>query len=164
MNNIIIILKDDYVKIILSIISYILIRFVKRFKLKDKINMKKEIIIILFIIYLQLLFNVVTYPTNEYGINNYNLFNEFKRYKIGSSLFIKNIIGNIVLFIPFGMFYKSYFNIKIISLIIITVLYSFIIEIIQLLIGRVFDIDDILLNLIGAIVGYYFSKNAYILR
>ena len=113
---------------------------------------------------MQLLFNVVTYPTNEYGINNYNLFNEFKRYKIGSSLFIKNIIGNIVLFIPFGMFYKSYFNIRIISLIIITTLYSFIIEMIQLFIGRVFDIDDILLNLIGAIVGYYFSKNAYILR
>ena len=164
MNSFVIILKNDYIKIILSVISYILIRVEKRLKYKDKIDVRKEFIIVLFIVYLQLLFNVVTYPMNEYGINNYSLFNEFKRYKIGSYLFIKNIIGNIILFIPFGMFYKSYFNIRLISLIMITILYSFIIEISQLLIGRVFDVDDILLNLIGSIIGYYFSKNACIFK
>ena len=61
-------------------------------------------------------------------------------------------------FIPFGMFLKYYFNIKVFTLIIITILYSFMIETIQILIHRVFDIDDILLNLIGSIIGYYFSK------
>ena len=70
MNSFVIILKNDYIKIILSVISYILIRVEKRLKYKDKIDVRKEFIIILFIVYLQLLFNVVTYPMNEYGINN----------------------------------------------------------------------------------------------
>ena len=56
------------------------------------------------------------------------------------------------------MFFKSYFDLKLLSLIIVTIIYSFAIETMQLLIGRVFDIDDIILNLIGSIIGYYFSK------
>ena len=56
------------------------------------------------------------------------------------------------------MIIKVYFNCKLLSLIFITILYSFIIEIIQFTIGRVFDIDDILLNLFGSIIGYLFSN------
>ena len=64
------------------------------------------------------------------------------------------------MFIPFGMFLNYYFKVKIISLIIITILYSLSIELTQTLIDRVFDIDDIILNLVGSIIGYYFSKYA----
>ena len=159
MNNLRIILRDDYAVIILSIISYIFFRVISRIKYKNKINIKKEFVLILFIIYLLILFRIVTYPVNDYGLNNFSLFKEILRYKIGSKEFIQNIIGNILLFIPFGMFVGYYFKIKIISLIIITILYSFSIEIIQILIERVFDIDDIILNLVGSTLGYYFSKN-----
>lgn len=160
MNNLKIILKDDYAVIILSIISYIFFRILTRIKYKNKIDFNKEISIILFIIYLLILFFIVTYPVNEYGYNNYNLFKEILRYKIGSIGFFNNIIGNILLFIPFGMFTRYYFRIKVISLILVTILYSLSIEITQILINRVFDIDDIILNLIGSIIGCYFSKYA----
>lgn len=158
MNNLIIILKDDYGTFILSIISYIFFRVINRVKFKNKINIKHEFMLILFIIYLLILFNVITYPVNDYGDNNFNLFKEIMRYKIGSNLFIQNILGNILMFMPFGMFLNAYFNIKRLPLIIITILYSLSIEITQMIIGRVFDVDDIILNLVGAIIGWYFSK------
>ena len=161
MANLKIILKDDYAVIILSIISYIFFRILGRIKYKKKIEFNKEFSLIMFIIYLLILFFIVTYPVNEYGYNNYNLFRELLRYKIGSNGFINNVIGNILLFIPFGMFLRYYFKLKIISLIFITILYSLSIEVTQILINRVFDIDDIILNLIGAIIGYYFSKFSY---
>ena len=160
MANLKIILKDDYAVIILSIISYIFFRILVRIKYKKKIEFNKEFSLIMFIIYLLILFFIVTYPVNEYGYNNYNLFRELLRYKIGSNGFINNIIGNILLFIPFGMFLRYYFKLKVISLILITILYSLSIEITQILINRVFDIDDIILNLIGSIIGYCFSKFA----
>lgn len=159
MNNLKIILKDDYAIILLSIVSYIFLRIISRIKYKNKIDIKKESVLVLFIAYLLILFSIVTYPLNDYGLNNYKIFSEILRYKIGSKEFIQNIIGNILLFIPFGMFLGYYFKIKVISLIIITILYSFSIEFIQILINRVFDIDDVILNLIGSIIGYYFSKN-----
>lgn len=158
MNNVIIILKDDYGVVILSIISYIFFRVINRVKYKNKINIRNEIMLILFIVYLLILFSVVTYPVNEYGKNNFKFFKEILRHKIGSKLFIQNIIGNILMFIPFGMFLNAYFNIKRLSLVIITILYSLSIEITQMIIGRVFDVDDIILNLMGAIIGWYFSK------
>ena len=161
MTNLKIILKDDYAVIILSIISYMFFRILFRIKYKKKIEFNKEIALILFIAYLLILFFIVTYPVNDYGYNNYNIFKELLRYKIGSTGFFNNIIGNILLFIPFGMFLRYYFKLKIISLIFITILYSLSIEVIQILINRVFDIDDIILNLIGAIIGYYFSKFSY---
>ena len=160
MSNLKIILKDDYAVIILSVISYIFFRILIRIKYKKKIEIKRELILVLFIVYLLILFFIVTYPVNEYGYNNYNIFRELLRYKIGSSGFFNNIIGNILLFIPFGMFLRYYFKLKIISLIFITIIYSLSIETTQILINRVFDIDDITLNLIGSIIGYCFSKFA----
>ena len=161
MSNLKIILKDNYAVIILSIISYIFFRILIRIKYKKKIDFNKEFSIILFITYLLILFFIVTYPVNEYGYNNYNLFKELLRYKIGSVGFINNIIGNILLFIPFGMFLRYYFKIRVISLILITILYSLSIEMIQILVNRLFDIDDIILNLIGSIIGYYFSNYSF---
>lgn len=160
MNNIKIILSDTYPIVILSILSYIFFRIISRIFNKNKINIRKELLLLLFIVYLLILFNVVTYPVNEYGKNNLNLFQELFRYKIGSNLFIQNIVGNILLFIPFGMFLNSYFKVKKWHLIIITILYSFSIELTQILIGRVFDIDDIILNLLGSLIGWCFSKYA----
>ena len=160
MSNLKIILKDDYGIIVLSSISYIFFRIITRIKYKKKIDLKKEFVLLLFIIYLLILFSIVTYPTGEYGYNNYNIFKEILRYNICSKLFIQNVIGNILLFIPFGMFLNYYFKVKVISLIIITILYSLSIELTQTLIDRVFDIDDIILNLVGSIIGYYFSKYA----
>ncbi len=59
------------------------------------------------------------------------------------------------MFIPYG-FFSSYFLKEKNGIIIflLTTILSFSIEYIQLQIGRVFDIDDIILNVIGGLIGY----------
>ncbi len=153
------ILINSYKLIVLSVISYILFIITNRIKLKQKINIKQEFIIILFIIYLLILFNIVTTQILNYNDNNMKLFKEITRYKIGSNLFFKNVIGNILLFIPFGLFLSYFYKAKCFFILIVTIIYSSLIETFQLLIGRVFDIDDIILNVIGSLVGYLLYKS-----
>ena len=67
---------------------------------------------------------------------------------------MKNIIGNILLFIPYGFFSSYYLNNKKISTnVILCLIASLSIECIQNYIGRVFDIDDIILNVLGGFCG-----------
>ena len=60
-----------------------------------------------------------------------------------------------MLFIPYG-FLASYFldNKKLSIMTILTIIASLTIETVQYYIGRVFDIDDIILNLLGGIIGF----------
>ena len=145
---------------------------------KDRHRYLKEIFfeIVIFVMFYFILFYMlglvigIARTPNYYTLHGFKTFiiptiiyaivREILRYNIGSKLFIQNVIGNILLFIPFGMFLNYYFKVRIISLIIITILYSLSIELTQTLIDRVFDIDDIILNLVGSIIGYYFSKYA----
>ena len=102
------------------------------------------------------LFQVVTFQDSmaQYG-NNFIPFHEIFRYNITSRLFLKNVIGNMIMFFPFGFFISYYINPDDIKpILILTLIASVAIEIVQLLIGRVFDIDDILLNLVGGALGY----------
>lgn len=116
---------------------------------------KKEFISFLFALYLIILVYIVTFKDNNYGTNNFTLFKEILRYKITSKLFIKNVIGNILLFIPLGIFLSYFIKERGIFLIVIVpFLLSGLIEFIQSKIGRCFDVDDIILNFIGGIIGY----------
>lgn len=129
-------------------ITYIITRH-KRFLLH------RELIYLISIIYLLCLFHIVTFQDVNYGVSNFIPFKEIFRYSIGSHKFIKNILGNIMLFIPFG-FLSSYLlkNRKFSIVTILTIIASLTIETVQYYIGRVFDIDDIILNLIGGIIGF----------
>jgi glycopeptide antibiotics resistance protein len=83
-------------------------------------------------------------------------FREITRYEIGSTLFFYNVIGNIALFIPFGYFMSDKLKAKKTThIIIISTIISLTAELIQYKIGRAFDIDDVLLNVTGAIIGYF---------
>lgn len=78
------------------------------------------------------------------------------RYEIGSRLFIKNTLGNLILFMPYGFFAAYYLKASRPYIILfLSFLVSVTIEVTQSLIGRVFDIDDIVLNVIGGVLGYY---------
>jgi len=88
---------------------------------------------------------------------SYNLvpFTEMFRYKIGSDLFYFNVIGNIAVFVPFGYFISSYIKPKrILPILLVSVISSTTVEFVQLCIGRSFDVDDILLNIVGCVAGY----------
>ena len=122
---------------------------------KKKFNIYEELFNLIFIIYVLCLFHIVTYQDVNYGTNNFIPFKEMFRYDIGSYKFYKNIIGNIVLFLPYGFFVSNYLESKkIYRPIVLSIIVSTTIEAVQYYIGRVFDIDDIILNVIGAVLGY----------
>ena len=76
---------------------------------------------------------------------------------------IKQILGNILLFVPLGVFIKYFYQkFSVLKIIYICMWFSISIEILQLLIGiciwynyRVIDIDDILLNTLWWYIGYF---------
>ena len=60
-----------------------------------------------------------------------------------------------LLFLPFGFFTSYYLDVKKLYIpIFLTMIASCSIECVQMLIGRVFDIDDIILNIFGGLLGY----------
>ena len=123
-------------------------------------SLGKEIFGLIFIIYILLLFEMLTATdTNNFHGINLKLFNEITRYKFGTRMFNINVFGNILIFIPFGLFISEYLSAKKVYIVfIVSLLTSASVELVQLKIGRSFDIDDILLNVIGSILGYILYK------
>lgn len=123
---------------------------------REKFVFYKEFLNLIFIIYVLLLYQLLT--NVETNVNSgYNLvpFTEIFRYKVGSEMFMYNVIGNIILFIPFGYFVSSYISAsKVSHILVVSIISSLIVEIVQYQIGRSFDVDDILLNVCGAILGF----------
>lgn len=125
-------------------------------KKNQKFCFYKELFILLFILYVMCLFQIVTIQDHNYGLSNFIPFQEIFRYEIGSRLFVKNIIGNILLFLPYGYFASEYLKSKKIRpILLLTMIVSLTIEIVQLNIGRTFDIDDVILNTIGGVFGCF---------
>lgn len=123
---------------------------------KEKITFYKEIYDLLTIIYVLLLYQMLLSTENASSGINIIPFREITRYEIGSTLFFYNVIGNIALFIPFGYFMSDKLKAKKTThIIIISTIISLTAELIQYKIGRAFDIDDVLLNVTGAIIGYF---------
>lgn len=130
----------------------------------EKFVFHKEFANLLFIIYILLLYELLT-NTELNTIRGYNLvpFTEIFRYKIGTTSFYLNVIGNIVIFIPFGYFISTYIKPKrILPILLVSVISSATVEFVQICIGRSFDVDDIILNAVGAIIGFlvYVALNA----
>lgn len=143
-----------------------------------KKNKLKYLIWFVFCIYIAamvyFLFFSERYGRTEVSVYRYNLkpFSEIKRYlkyydTIGFEGFMLNIVGNVAAFVPFGfcmpVFAKSYRNFLVTflnGLLIITC-----IETIQLvfMVGS-FDVDDILLNITGVILGFFAYKIAVYIR
>ncbi len=146
---------------LITIIVIVPIRLLYLKQQERDIIIYKELFYLSIIIYLLALINIVTFEntTLYYTTNNFTPFKEILRYDLGSRLFIKNIIGNIVLFIPYGILATYFLRLKKVSyfLLIVTIT-SLLIESTQLLIGRIFDIDDIILNVVGGLSGYVIYK------
>jgi len=148
------VLKDLLPIIIIITVISCSLRISYIIKTKEKFIFHKELFSLIFIIYIVCLFEVVTFQDVNFGTSNFIPFKEIFRYDIGSRLFVRNIIGNILLFLPYGYFISYYLkNNKMLLTIFLTTIISITIEIVQLNIGRTFDIDDIILNTIGGILG-----------
>lgn len=130
---------------------------------RRKMILHEEIFNLFFIAYLLALFQLVTSQDLSGGGTNFIPFKEIMRYEVGTSLFYRQVIGNILLFVPFGYFATSYCKIKDLGTItLVSILSSATIEVVQHFIGRSFDIDDIILNVVGGVIGFllYTGLNA----
>lgn len=144
-------------ELIIFIVVLIAVRFVALKNSHKKFCFHEEFLNLIFIIYILLLFELLTgTENNSYGGINIMPFSEIFRYNIGSKMFIYNVLGNILLFIPYGYFVTRYTESKsVYQIFIISLITSFTIEILQVRLGRSFDVDDIILNVLGGILGYF---------
>lgn len=158
-SNLIILFEQIWPVIITCIAVLVAVRTVWIIKNNKKFLLYRELFIVGFAIYIMCLFYVVTFQDVGWSTSNLIPFKEILRYDIGSVKFYKNVIGNMVMFVPFGFFISYFLRLSKIRLILLfTLITSIIIEVTQYKIGRVFDIDDILLNLMGGLAGYYLYK------
>ncbi|MBQ8892750.1 MAG: VanZ family protein [Bacilli bacterium] len=155
--DIMFVMETTWPIIAVTTIALISLRITYIIKNKKKFIVYEELLKLISIIYILMFFQIVTYQdVISYG-NNFIPFKELTRYQIGTSLFYKNIVGNILLFMPYGFFIGYYLRLEkkdsklALGLILVV---SLSIECVQLLIGRCFDVDDILLNLLGGMAGY----------
>ena len=152
-------LSNTWPMLTLFIAIVVIIRLSRKLINHEKFIFYKEFYNLLFIIYLLLLYYLLLSTDNASSGLNLTPFKEIIRYPITSIQFIYNVIGNIVLFLPFGFFISDFIKAKkTYQILIISALISLTAELIQFKIGRAFDIDDIILNVTGAIIGFLCYK------
>jgi Glycopeptide antibiotics resistance protein len=134
-------------------------------KTKKQVNKWHELLLLLFITFCAGLTTQTILPHNfnleflEFSLDNFNItpFSTIiEMFTKSPQVAAVNIIGNIVMFAPFGFFpsllWRKFHLGKAAWL---TFNISFCIEIVQLFIkGRATDIDDLILNTLGGIVGW----------
>ena len=166
------------ITIIVGII-YVIYRIIKIKKKKLLVNYFYEIVKLIFVCYLTGLINLVLVPSNLWShfwfyvktgyptgdslgwfSGSFNFVPTLYKYLIKSELSIGTwvrdmLIGNILMFIPMGILLPLVFKkINKKNIFIISILITLSIEILQPIVGRSFDIDDIIMNFIGIIIGY----------
>lgn len=158
---------------------YIIFRFLKLKKNNSDINYKREILYLIFICYIVGLFNLVLVPINFWNIIWYNIFYNFNEnpfagifdfsynfiptiYKIIIGEYTPDswvkamIVGNFLMFIPMGILLSLCFeNVNKKNIFKYAVLIPLAIEVLQLIVGRSFDIDDLVMNFLGIVIGYF---------
>ena len=160
-------------------ILYIIFRFLKLKKNNSDINYKREILYLIFICYIVGLFNLVLVPINFWNIIWYNIFYNFNEnpfagifdfsynfiptiYKIIIGEYTLDswgkamIVGNFLMFIPMGILLSLCLeNVNKKNIFKYAVLIPLAIEVLQLVVGRSFDIDDLVMNFLGIVIGYF---------
>lgn len=147
---------------------YVTIRLIIIIRNK-KINIKREILLYVFFLFLLGLYTVAI--TGDFSIKNISLSKIniipfkiikdtiYETFKLNNlSYFIISFLGNIFIFIPIGFLISLIWNIKDKKVILIGFLISLSIELTQIFLKRTTDIDDLILNTLGVIIGVLISK------
>lgn len=126
---------------------------------KKKFIFYKDLLLLGFIIYIMALFYAVTYQDVDWTTSNLIPFREITRFGINDERFIRDIIGNTVMFIPYGFFISYFLKLgKARVVLFLSFITSLTIELTQSVIGRVFDVDDMILNVLGGLLGYFLYR------
>ena len=98
------IFADIWPMMFISSIILISIRVAYLYVKKQKIVLYKELLSLVFMLYILCLFHVVTFQDVSWSTSNFIPFKEMFRYELGSRLFFKNVVGNMIMFLPYGFF------------------------------------------------------------
>ena len=148
-------LNETWPTLVIFLTVVILMRIFYIINNNKKFILHEELLLLLFITYILFLFELVTSRDLYMSGTNLIPFKEILRYPFGSENFNRQVFGNIILFMPFGFFAAYYTKMKKLgSITLISLMVSLTIEIVQKYIGRSFDIDDIILNVLGGILGF----------
>ena len=101
-NSILEIFNQTWPMIIICTVVLSSMRIIYIIKNKSSFVFYKEIMMLLFIIYIMCIFYVVTFQDVSWSTSNFIPFKEMFRYEFGSRLFFKNVIGNMIMFMPYG--------------------------------------------------------------
>ncbi|WP_142336546.1 VanZ family protein [Bacillus toyonensis] len=174
--------------IVFGVISYLIVRSILiRMKNKKHVNWWKELIRFLFVVYICMVVAVtlfplpIGFPSSAENLNRSVNFIPFASIfkdigQIGSAydgdvlfmigLIVRNVGGNVLLLIPLGflapIIWDTYKKIKNTILLGFTISVS--IELLQLIeslfsgSARITNIDDVICNVLGSIVGYFIYK------
>ena len=149
------IIKGVWPMLLIFVVVLSTVRITYVIEKKERFVFYKEFFTLLFIVYILLLFELVSNTDIQGVSNNFVPFREILRYEFGSKYFIWNVVGNMVIFIPFGFIVSRILDSKKLTKpLFLTFVASLTIELVQMYIGRSFDVDDILLNCVGGIVGF----------
>ena len=159
-------------------IFYTIYRYFKVKRHKITFSWGTEIFLVLFLCYVTGLFNLVLVPANFWS---YIWFYQENGYSAGSlaPLFsgdfnfiptavkllmgeltlgkwvLTMLVGNFFMFMPMGFFLPFIFEkMNHRKVLIVSVAVPFIVEVLQPIVGRSFDIDDLILNFTGILFGY----------
>jgi glycopeptide antibiotics resistance protein len=181
-------MPDRFIKPILIIVAvamglWILFWAVVNFKKehRKKISYRAELVLFSFYIYIMsvLTLTVIPMPFNrlEVGINlvpvintlsNLRMALRYPKFNFATHTF-QNFLGNIILFIPLGIFlpFLAFKYRSLIHVIVMAVICSASIETIQFIESffgyyRYVDIDDVSLNTLGAILGFVIVNNFFL--
>lgn len=155
---------------LISIPMFILVRYLI-FRKTKIINLKREILLLIFYLFLIGLFSQTIIP--KFDSNNNLIVSKVRLNLIPFRIFFDTIIelkkgniyyliisllGNIVMFIPIGFFIKLLYRYNDKKIVLIGFLISLSIEFIQIFTGRETDIDDLILNILGVYIGVIILK------
>lgn len=165
---------------VIAVPIYLIVRFLMLRKSSRKFNLYHEIALLIFVIFIVGLASQTVIPKIELGINgNINILKNgthginllplkvlFETYRevfinLNINYFIINFLGNIIMFMPIGFFIPLLWEIPDKKIIIVGLLFSLFIEVCQLFLNRGTDVDDLILNTLGTILGLLVYKFLY---
>ena len=164
---------------IITMPIYLIVRVVILKIKKKEFNWYHEIGSFLFVIFLVGLASQNIIPKFEFSINGFNivksgehetnlipfkvLIDTYKEVLVNGyvNYFIINFLGNIIMFMPIGFFIPLLWKVSNRKVIIIGFCSSLFIEICQLSLTRGTDVDDLILNTLGTMLGLLLYRLLY---
>ena len=150
---------------------YFLIRFIiiKR----SRFYFLKELLYYSFFLYSVCIFSQTILPSREFllgyesavGRSNFTPFETIQFYvnRLGGPMHtvaVYNLVGNVVLFVPFGIYIPMIWHkLQLLwKMLIVSFIIPLFIETTQYFIGRSIDVDDVILNTIAILIGFSIFK------